>query len=158
MASIRRHWVRKLAAVASTVVIAAACSTAYAYINATGSGSGSGSVSASTTVTISGGTTTQTLIPATTPTGDVVATITNGTGSRVRFNSLVLDADRGSGGYSPNASSCGVSYTTQTNVGTGWSLAAGSTSSIDLTNSVTMATTAPSSCSGSTFTIFLKTA
>ena len=136
----------------------AVCATAAAFLLTTGSGTASGRVTASTTATISGGTTTQTLIPSTSATGDVVATIKNTSGSQLHVGSLVLDTSRGSLGYSANAAGCAVTYATQSNGGTGWTIASGATSALDLANSVTMGTTAPSSCQGQTFTIFLKTA
>jgi hypothetical protein len=153
-----RRGKRRGAWVLATVAAVAICATAAAFLLSTGSGTANGSVTASTTVTISGGTTTQTLIPSTSATGDVVATIQNTSNSPLHVGSLVLDVLRGTGGYSSNAAACAVTYTPQSNDGSGWTIAAGATSALDLTNSVTMGTTAPSSCQGQTFTIFLKTA
>ncbi len=134
-------------------------SVASAYLGSTGSGSGTGSVSAPGKLYISaGGATSQKLLPTGTATGDVTVALDNETGSPVHVNRLVLDTAKGANGYSANAADCGVTYATQDNSGSGWHIAAGATRQISLPGSVTMATSAPHSCQGKTFTIYLKTA
>jgi hypothetical protein len=134
------------------------CASALAYLRTAGSGTATGNVTATRTVTISGGSSTQTLVPSISATGDVVATVKSTSTSRLHINSLVLDTSRGTAGFSANAAGCAVSYATQSNGGAGWTLAPGATVVVDLTNSVTMGTAAPSTCQGQTFTIYLKTA
>jgi hypothetical protein len=134
------------------------CASALAYLRTEGSGTATGNVTATRTVTISGGSSTETLLPSASATGDVVATVKNTSTSRLHINSLVLDTSRGTAGYSANAAGCAVSYATQSNGGAGWTVAPDATSAVDLTSSVTMGTGAPSTCQGQTFTIYLKTA
>jgi hypothetical protein len=144
------------------VVALAVTTAAWAWFASTGSGSGAGAAAASQTLTISGGTTTQTLIPTGAASGDVTVTLTNSTANTLHVNSLVLDTARGNGGYSatdsPSAATCGVTYAAQSNGGAGWNVAPNATSTIDLTSSVTMASSAPNTCQGKSFTIYLKAA
>ena len=92
-------------------------------------------------------------IPAT---GDLRATITNPNPSRVRIGQLQLDTSQGTGGFSANAANCALSFASQNNGGNGWTIAGSGTLTIDLQSSLTMGTSAASSCQNQTFTVYLK--
>jgi hypothetical protein len=130
---------------------------ALAYFTATGSGSGSGGATLTLQpVTIAAGSgNTQTLLPTGAPSGDLRATISNSNNSSVHIGSLLLDSSQGSSGFSTNAASCALSFATQNNNGSGWTIPAGGQLSVDLTNSLTMGTTAVNSCQNQTFTVYL---
>lgn len=130
---------------------------ASAYLASGGSGSGTGRVSMSlSSLIVSGGTDTQSLLPTGTATGDVAATLVNGNSARVHVASLALDTSQGTGGFSSNAAPCALSFATQTNGGSGWTVPANGSLTIDLVGSVTMGTSAASSCQGQNFTVYLK--
>ena len=153
--SARRRPVAFLLTLAALVGVTAA---ALAFLLVSGSGTANGSVSATATATISGGSASETLVPSTSATADVVAVVQNTSGSPLRVGSLVLDTSRGTSGYSANAAGCAVTYAAQSNGGAGWALAVGQTRTIDLLDSVTMGTSAPTGCQGQTFTVYLKAA
>jgi hypothetical protein len=142
-------------AIIAVLVVAGA---AFAYLKASGSGSGSGGTNITVSaVTVTTGTNTQSLLPTGSPTGDLNVTLHNSNSSPVHINSLALDTSQGSGtGFGSNATGCALSFTSQNNAGSGWTIAASSTVSIDLTGSVTMGTTAASSCQGLSFSVYLK--
>lgn len=138
------------------VALLATCALAVAYVTSTGSGSSTGSTSiALTNLTITGGTATQSLFPTGTPTGDVNVTLNNPNSGPVHINSLLLDTSHGTNGFSANASSCALSFASQSNGGNGWTIPANGSLAVDLTGSVTMGTSAASSCQGQTFTVYL---
>ena len=129
----------------------------WAYFTASGSGSSSGNVRPNRVpVTVTAVTGTQALLPTGSATGDLNVTLHNVESSPVHINSLALDTSQGGGGFGSNASNCALSFTTQTNGGSGWTIAANGTLSLDLTNSVTMGTAAANSCQGQSFTVYLK--
>lgn len=152
----RRRLFTFLLPIAATLALAGG---AWAYFNSTGSGSGSGTVSTTTQpVTIAAATgNTQFLLPTGAPTGDVDATITNPNSSSVHIGSLSLDTTQGTNGFSSNASSCALTFTTQTNGGSGWTIPASGQLTVDMTSALTMGTSAASSCQGQTFSAYLKT-
>ncbi len=130
---------------------------ALAYFTSTGSGAASGDTSISLSgVTVTGTTGTESLLPTGTATGDINLTLTNPNSSSVHINSLALDTGQGVGGFSANAGSCALSFATQTNGGNGWTISDGGSLPLDLTGSVTMGTSAASSCQGQTFTVHLR--
>jgi hypothetical protein len=151
-----RRPIKIIASVLAIVTLTAGA--AIAYLRSTGSGSGSGGAQVMlNAVTVTTTTGTQSLLPTGSPTGDVDVTLHNGNSSSVHISALSLDPAQGSSGFSSNATSCALSFTTQTNGGNGWTIPANSsTAALDLTNSVTMGTTAASSCQGQTFTVYLK--
>jgi hypothetical protein len=130
---------------------------ALAYFTATGSGASTASANITlSAVTVTGATGTQSLLPTGSPTGDLNVILHNGNAGRIHLSSLVLDTSQGTSGFSANAASCALSFATQNNTGSGWTIAAGGSLPVDLTSSVTMGTTAASSCQGQTFTVYLK--
>jgi hypothetical protein len=149
---------RRLLTTGLTLVIVLAVAVgAWAYFGSTGTGTGSGSASVTAQpVTISSATATSSLIPTGTATGDVNASINNPNSFSVHIAQITLDtgASLGTNGFSANAANCALSFAPQDNGGAGWTLPAGDTS-IDLSNSLTMGTTADNSCQGQTFTVYL---
>jgi hypothetical protein len=151
----RRHQLITL--VAAAIAALGLAAGAWAWLSSHGSGSGSGTTHITLSgVTVTGATANQSLLPTGTATGDINLTLTNGNTSRVHISSLALDTSQGTNGFSSNASGCALSFATQTNGGNGWTLAANGSTSVDLTNSVTMGTTAASACQGKSFTVYLK--
>lgn len=150
---------RALAKLLGAVVVAllAATSVAGAYLSSSGSGSATASTSlALSNVSVTGGAASQSLLPTGTPTGDVNVTLTNLNSSPVHIDSLVLDTSQGTSGFSASASACALSFASQSNGGSGWTIPANGSQTVDLTNSVTMGTGAASSCQGQSFTVYLK--
>jgi hypothetical protein len=147
------------AAITTLVAFAALATTAWAYFSTTGTGSGSGSVTVSRALTISKteGISGASLIPTGQPTGSVYVRLTNGTRGDLRVNRLVLDATRGSAGYSQAAVACKLSYVAQTNGGNDWNVPADGSIDVELQNSLLMGTDAPGSCQGKSFALYLKT-
>jgi hypothetical protein len=147
-------------AVAAIVALLAAATTgAFWTVGGTGSGAASAEFVASVTLTPS--TATSDLYPG--RSGDVGVSIANGNTYQAFVGSLVLDTGRGTNGFSVDGghSGCDVvalSFTTQSNGGTGWFVPAGSTLDLDLANAVSLDTGAASVCQGATFTVFLLAA
>ena len=138
------------------LALLAACTTASAFWLAAGSGSGSASsLPSPAPLTISGATPSGLVLPTGAPTGDVRATITNANPFPVRIHALELDP-AGGGGFSANAADCALSYVTQTNAGAGWTVPAGGSLDVTLTDALTMGTGAADTCQGQTFTVHLR--
>jgi hypothetical protein len=161
--NMRRRW--KVAAVVAVATLAATTAS-FAYFVAAGSGSTSASVASPDDVTITPGTAAGQLYPG--GSGDVVATISNPNPFSVRINSLVLDTSSPNPtGFSvdsghPSCVNTGLSYTTQTDGGAGWTVPAqvGSvpgTLDVTVTGALQMAANADNGCQGATFSVYLKT-
>lgn len=149
----RHRLVKLVLPLIATLGLVAAAS---AYLSATGSGTGTGSVPITlSNLTITGGTATQALLPTGTPTGDVNVTLSNSNAGPVHINALTLDPTQGTSGFSANAAGCALSFAAQTNGGNGWTVPANGSLSVDLTGALTMGASAPSSCQGQTFTVYL---
>jgi hypothetical protein len=130
-----------------------------------GSGSGAGSATTGTTVAVTLGPATPaaTLYPG--GQANVVLTVSNPNTSPVHIGSLALDTGQGTGGFAVDAghSGCAVStlsFTTQTNGATGWTVAAkaggvNGTLSITLTNALAMGVGAANACQGASSTVYL---
>jgi hypothetical protein len=92
-------------------------------------------------------------------------TVANPNRSPVRIGSLSLNTSQGTGGFAVDAGHAGcsvavLSFTTQTNLGTGWTVpgkvgAVNGSLSITLTAALAMSTAAANACQGATFTVFL---
>lgn len=126
-----------------------------------GSGSGAGSTDTGTTqpVTLSPATASDQLYPGGQAT--VALTATNPNPGTVRVSSLALDTSQGTGGFAVDAghAACNVatlSFTTQTNGGSGWNLPTGGPTSITLANALSMSASAADACQGATFTVYLN--
>jgi hypothetical protein len=146
---------------AAAIVALLGIATAGAFWTVNGAGGGTVSAETVASVTLTPGTATTDLYPGTS--GDVAVSIANGNNYQAFVGSLALDTGRGTNGFSVDGghSGCDVaalSYTTQSNGGSGWFVPAGSTLDLDLANAVDLATGAASECQGATFTVYLLAA
>lgn len=156
----RGHLHRASVAGLSMLVWAATAGVAAAYLSAGGIGSGTGSAAVSTAPAV--------LSPATPVAGlypgastGVSLQVSNPNAFPVRINALVLDSSQGTSGLAVDAahSGCGLgslTYSTQTNGGAGWTVAASDSLAITLGDALAMSTTADNGCQGARFTIYLK--
>ncbi len=136
---------------------------AWSYWSAGGSGIGTGANRTPTALSLSPGTPAPGLYPG--GSTNVVLTATNPNTSIVKIGSLLRDTSQGTGGFAVDGSHSGcslaaLSFTTQSNGGTGWSVpakvgAVNGTLSISLTNALAMTAAAASACQGATFTVYL---
>ena len=143
--------------------LSALAGIAAAVWSAVGSGTGSGGTGTTVAVTLSPGAPTAALYPG--GQTNVVLTITNTNASPVRIGSLSSDSARGTGGFAadpghPNCVASTLTFTTQTNGTTGWTVPAkaGSvdgTLAVTLTNALAMSLSAVNACQGATFTVYL---
>jgi hypothetical protein len=148
---------------AAIILVVGGSGVAYAYWSAGGSGAALGGTGTTVPITLSAGTPTGGLVPGSTATVALVATNTNT--ATVHFSSLTLDTTQGTGGLSVDASHGGcsvsaISYTAQTNGGSGWTVpgkvgSVNGTLSITLPGALAMATSAANACQGATFTVYL---
>ena len=149
--------------IAIVVVAVGGAGIAYAYWSAGGAGAGSGAAGTTIPITLSSGTPTATLLPG--GQSGVVLTMTNSNPATVHISSLALDTSQGAGGFSVDSGHSGctlstLSFTTQTNGGSGWSVPGkvGSTNgtlSVTLANGLSMSLSAVNACQGATFTVYL---
>lgn len=136
---------------------------ASAYWRADGEGTGSGQTGLSEPVTLSPGLPEGELFPG--HSSDVAVTVTNPNAYAVDIDSLELDPSLGDGGFVVDAEhqSCPaelLAYSTQTNGGSGWTVAAASGGtdgelSIKLPNALSMAVSAPAACQGAGIVVHL---
>ena len=160
-----RRWAGRVtpAVVVSVVWVLFLGGGAFAYWTASGSGSGAGGTGTLSAITLTPGTPVAALYPGTS--SAVAVTVTNSNTTTVRIGSLVLTTSSGTGGFAVDAghSACVVSalsYTTQSNGGTGWIVPARTggvdgTLGVTLTGALTMSAAAANACQGATFTVYL---
>jgi len=160
-----RRWAGRItpAVVGAIVWVLFVAGGAFAFWTASGSGASHGSTGTLAALTLTPGTPVAALYPATSTA--VKLTITNTNTSAVHVGSLALNTSSGAGGFAVDAghSACAVSalsYTTQTNGSTGWTVPARSggvngTLAVTLTGALTMSTSAANACQGATFTVYL---
>jgi hypothetical protein len=151
----RRRAVVAIVAIAAAVL--AGC--AGAFWLAFGSGSGGTQAGTAAAVTLAPAATSTSLLPGST--AGVAVSIVNGNPSRVFVGSLLLDASLGTNGFAVDAGHAGcnlaaLGYTTQTNGGSGWSVAANSALPLDLSGAVSLSTAAVSACQGAQITVYLR--
>jgi hypothetical protein len=149
--------------IAPAVVSLLAATGALAYFTSTGNGNGSGSTSSAQPVTLSAGVPSTQLYPG--GTADVAVTISNPNSFRVHIGSLALATGQGSAGFAVDSGHSGcstsaLSFTSQSNGGTGWFVSpkVGSVNgslTVDLSNALTMTAGAANACQGATFTVYL---
>ncbi len=161
----RRRLILGALAVVALVVVPLG-GIAYAYWTKSGTGAGTGQNGTIVAISLSPGTPTAALYPG--GSTSVVLTATNTNTSPVRIGALQLDTARGTNGFAVDAghSGCSVaalSYTTQNNGGSGWTIparvgAVNGTLAITLTSSLAMSTSAANACQGATFTVYLVAA
>jgi hypothetical protein len=162
----RTHHRRVVAWVLAIALAAVAIPTggvAFAYWSSGGAGAGAGDTGTMEDLTLSPGTPTADLFPGTQT--DVVLTASNPNTSATHIGSLSLNTSQGTGGFAVDGGHAGcsvatLSFTTQTNGGTGWTVPArvglvSGTLAITLTDALTMSAAAASACQGATFTVYL---
>ena len=125
--------------------ISALAGIAAAVWSAVGSGTGNGGSGTTVAVTLTPAAPTAALYPG--GQADVVLTVTNSNIAPVRIGSLSSDTTRGTGGFSVDAGHAGcvlstLTFTTQTNGTTGWTVPAKS-GSVAGTLAVTLTTHSP---------------
>jgi hypothetical protein len=145
-------------AVSLAIVGLVAATAAGAYWTLRGSGSGSASIETVASVTVSPGSPTTEVFPG--ASGDVAVSIANGNTFRAFIGSLVLDTSQGTNGFGVAGGGSGcdpaaLSYTVQTNGGSGWFVPAEGSVDLDFANAVDLATSADSDCQGATFVVYL---
>ena len=142
------------------VLMVGATGVAFAYWTRSGAGSGSGTTGTTQAVTLTPGSASSQLFPG--GASAVAVTVTNPNLGAVRVGSISLDTTQGAGtGFAVDGAhaACGVaalSFTTQTNGGTGWLIPASGSSVLSLAGSLSMSTAAANACQGASFTVFLK--
>ena len=151
---------KRLVRIAVTAVVGLSIAGAAAYAAWTVNGSGSGSASAATAqgLTLTAGSAASALYPG--ATADVDTTVANSNPFPVHVTSLTLDTTHGSNGFAVDAGHSGcnlgsLSFTTATNGGNGWDIAANGSLDVDASGSISMGSGANDSCQGATFTVYL---
>ena len=154
---------KRLVRVAVTAVVGLSIAGAAAYAAWTVNGSGSGSASAATAqgLTLTTGSASGVLYPG--ATADVATSVSNSNPFPVHVTSLALDTAQGQNGFAVDAGHSGcnlgsLSFTTATNGGNGWDIAANGSLGVDASGSISMGSGANDSCQGATFTVYLTAA
>ncbi|MDJ0347942.1 hypothetical protein [Cryobacterium sp. PH29-G1] len=138
---------------------------AYSLWSTWGDGMGTASTGTTLPIALAPATTTALLVPG--GTAAVTLSASNPNTFAVRIGSISLDTTRGTqaivadSAHSACATSA-LSFTVQTNTGTGWTVPAKSaatpgTVTISLANALAMRADAASACQGATFTVYLVT-
>lgn len=149
---------KRLALSGAVVALVLGAGGASAYFTTTATGSASAQVETAVYVTLSAGTPSSPLYPG--GSGDVAIQISNPNSVSVHLPSLVLDTSQGTNGLAVDGAHSGcdlsaLSFTAQNNGGSGFTVPAGS-STLDLTDAISMGTSAKSACQGASFTVYLK--
>lgn len=131
--------------------------------SSSGDGVGSGGTGTTVAVSLTPGAPVADLHPGSS--SDVSLTVSNPNRTLVHLDSLALDSGGGTGGFSvdPAHASCSVaalSFTTQTNGGSGWTVPArvgtvDGTLAVELTNALSMSLDAANACQGATASVYL---
>jgi hypothetical protein len=134
---------------------------AYAAWSVNGSGSGSASAATAQNLTLTPGLASGALYPG--ASADVDTTVANSNPFPVHVTSLALDTSKGQNGFDVDAGHSGcnlssLSFTTATNGGNGWDVAASSSTDADAAGSIAMDSSANDACQGATFTVYLTAA
>ncbi|AGL14071.1 hypothetical protein [Actinoplanes sp. N902-109] len=150
----------KRAVLAGFLAALLASGAAYGYWSSAGTGSGAARSGTAVALTLSPGAPASQLYPGSS--ADVAVTIANPNTFPVRVERIYLDSTQGSTGFSVDSAHSGcpvgaLSFTTQTNGGTGWTVATAGSLDVHLTGALTMATTAANTCQGATFRVYLGT-
>jgi hypothetical protein len=145
-------------AVSAVIGVSVAAAAAYAAWTVTGTGSGTASASNAVALTLSAGTPQSSLYPG--GSADVDTSVQNSNPFPVHISSISIDATQGSNGFSADAGHSGcnlgsLSFTTATNGGLGWDVAANSTADVDAGGAIAMSGAANDACQGATFTVYL---
>ena len=145
-------------AVVAAVGLSVAGAAAYAAWTVNGSGSGSASATSAQGLTLTAGSASGALYPG--AAADVDTSAANANPFPVHVSSLALDTTQGQNGFDVDAGHSGcnlssLSFTTATNGGNGWDIAANSSAEIDASSSIAMGSGANDACQGATFTVYL---
>lgn len=152
---------RTAVGVLATLLTVGMFGTASAYWSGSGTGAGSATTGDIQPVTLSPATASTQVYPG--GQAAVALIVNNPNPGLVRVASLALDTTQGVGGFAVDGAhaSCDVvslSYTTQTNGGSGWSIPGGGSSSVTVSNALAMSASATDVCQGASFTVYLKAA
>lgn len=144
-----------------TLLLVGTIGAASAYWGGSGNGSGSARTGTIQPVTLGPATTSTQTYPG--GQAGVAVLVTNPNPGAVRVWTLALDTAQGVGGFAVDGAhaDCGVgslSFATQANGGSGWSIPGGGSSSLALPNALTMSSGASAACQGASFTVYLKAA
>ena len=145
-------------AVTAVVGLSIAGGAAYAAWSVNGSGSGSASAASARGLTLTAGSANGVLYPG--ASADVDTSVSNANPFPVHVSSLALDTTQGQNGFAVDGGHSGcnlssLSFSTATNGGNGWDIAATSALDVDAANSIAMGPGANDSCQGATFTVYL---
>lgn len=140
------------------VAVLVVSAVAYAAWTSNGSGTGTATAGTASGVTLSNGTAGTLLVPN--GSADVATVVANPNAYNVQVSSIALDTSQGTNGFSVDAghSACNLSslsFTTQTNGGSGWTVNANGNLNVDLTGAISMSNAADDSCQGAAFTVYL---
>lgn len=161
----RTRWLRRrlLPTGAGVVTLCMAGGLAYAHWTASGSGQADNALAAPALVTLNPGSARYTLYPG--ASSDLTLTVSNPNSTEAHITALALDTSQGAGGFGVDANhaSCpltSLTYTRQTNGTTGWTVppktgGVNGTLAITLANALAMNASAPNTCQGATFTVYL---
>ena len=154
---IRGHRRGVVAVVAAAAAVL--CGGAAAFWLVLGNGSAGSQAGSASAVTLTSGVTSAPLFPG--GSADVAVSIVNGNPGRIVVGSLLLDTGQGTNGFAVDGGHSGcnlaaLGYTTQTNSGAGWSVAGSSTLPLDLSDAVSLSTSAVSACQGAQVTVYLQ--
>jgi hypothetical protein len=148
-----------LVALVLTVVTIGSVTTASAYWTQSGGGSGAAQTSQGQSLTLTPATPTAQLYPG--GQAAVALTISNPSPADASVGSLALDTTQGAGGFAVDAghAACALSalsFATQTNGGSGWTVPGGGTVPVTLAGALSMTSAAANACQGATFTVYLR--
>lgn len=141
-----------------TVLVLGVAGGAAGYFSVVGAGAGSGASTTTAPVVLSPGTAAADLYPG--ASAPVTLTLHNPGTVTARVPSLALATGLGTGGFDVDAGHAGcatgvLSYTTQSNGGSGWTIPAGATVPVTLPGSVSMGLAAADACQGAVVTVYL---
>jgi hypothetical protein len=143
----------------AVVAVLAVAGAAVAYWGSTGGVSAAATSATTSALTLSPATPAAQLYPG--GQAAVMLTVTNPNSVSITVESLVRDTTQGSNGFGVDGAHSGcdlgaLSFTTQTNGGAGWTVAANGSLAITLSGALSMTTSAANACQGAAFTVYLK--
>ena len=149
------QWVLIAAVVVPAVVIGGVAS---GYWSSSGGGGGSAGTGTVQLVALSNGNPSDDLFPG--HSSDLAVTVTNPNPYSVHLSTLTHDTSRGTGGFVVDAGHAAclpgvLSFASQSNGGTGWTISASGGAALHLNNAVTMAIGAPNACQDADFGVYL---
>lgn len=152
----RKHLTRPAAIAVIALLVAG--SLAYAAWSVNGSGTGSASAASAINLSLTPGSPSDSLFPG--ASGDVATTITNSNPFPVHVTAITLDSGQGTAGFAVDGghSGCNIntlSFSAQTNGGSGWDIPANDSIDVDAADAIAMGSGANDSCQGAAFTVYL---